>query len=55
VEGQLSALSRRLDEWAGRVREQDRDAFIAGIQDGLERYWQKRAQAPSAAGSPPVS
>jgi glyoxylase-like metal-dependent hydrolase (beta-lactamase superfamily II) len=80
VEAQLGDLSRRLDDWAGRVREQDRDAFIAGIRGqieqgaepgmlaaytqaappeqlyaGLERYWRKRTETPSSAGSAPVS
>jgi glyoxylase-like metal-dependent hydrolase (beta-lactamase superfamily II) len=80
VEQQLAALSSRLDEWAERVREQDRDAFIAGVREeikhgaapglleaytqaappeqlyaGLERYWRKRAETTSSAGSPPVS
>jgi len=80
VDHQLAALSSRLDEWAERVRAQDRDAFIAGVRDeiergaepglleaytqaappeqlyaGLERYWRKRAETPSSAGSPPVS
>jgi glyoxylase-like metal-dependent hydrolase (beta-lactamase superfamily II) len=29
---QLEEVSGRLDEWAGRVREQNQDTFIAGIQ-----------------------
>jgi glyoxylase-like metal-dependent hydrolase (beta-lactamase superfamily II) len=80
VERQLSALSSRLDSWAELARGQDRDAFIAAVNEeierqaepgmpaaytqaappeqlyaGLERYLQKRAEAASAAGSPPVS
>jgi glyoxylase-like metal-dependent hydrolase (beta-lactamase superfamily II) len=29
--GQLDEVGERLDEWADRVREQDRDAFVAGV------------------------
>jgi len=32
VDAQLSELSARLDDWADRVREQDRATFIAGIE-----------------------
>jgi glyoxylase-like metal-dependent hydrolase (beta-lactamase superfamily II) len=35
VELQLRELSRRLDEWADRAREQDRDRFIAGIESEI--------------------
>ena len=36
VDAQLDELSSRLDDWAGRVREQDRDAFIAGIEAEID-------------------
>lgn len=73
VEAQLDEVGRRLDERAERVREQDRDTFISGIEQeiargadasirpayaqaaapdqmyaGLERFWRKRAEAPSS-------
>jgi hypothetical protein len=35
VESQLREVSRRLDEWAGHAREQDRDRFIAGIESEI--------------------
>jgi glyoxylase-like metal-dependent hydrolase (beta-lactamase superfamily II) len=35
VEAQLDAVSTRLDEWAERAREQDRDTFIAGIREQI--------------------
>jgi hypothetical protein len=28
-------VSRRLDEWADRAREQDRDRFIAGVESQI--------------------
>jgi glyoxylase-like metal-dependent hydrolase (beta-lactamase superfamily II) len=37
VDGQLDSLERGLDELAQRVRDQDRDAFIAGLADELAR------------------
>jgi glyoxylase-like metal-dependent hydrolase (beta-lactamase superfamily II) len=37
VDGQLDSLERGLDELAQRVRDQDRDAFIAGLGDELAR------------------
>jgi glyoxylase-like metal-dependent hydrolase (beta-lactamase superfamily II) len=77
---QLEEVALRLDDWADRVREQDHDAFIAGIvaeidaaaepgtlpayvqaappeqlHAGLERYWQKRAEALPGPAAPPVS
>jgi glyoxylase-like metal-dependent hydrolase (beta-lactamase superfamily II) len=80
MDAQLSEVSERLDRWAGRVREEDRDAFMARVEAeieaaadpgihpaytqaappeqvymGLERYWRKRAEAPPAPASPPVS
>jgi glyoxylase-like metal-dependent hydrolase (beta-lactamase superfamily II) len=40
VEAQLQALSERLEDWAARARDQDRETFIAGIKkeiaDGAE-------------------
>jgi glyoxylase-like metal-dependent hydrolase (beta-lactamase superfamily II) len=32
VEAQLDEVSRRLDDWARRAREQDKDEFIAGVR-----------------------
>jgi glyoxylase-like metal-dependent hydrolase (beta-lactamase superfamily II) len=37
VESQLGEVSRRLDEWADRVREQDRERFITGIESEIAR------------------
>ena len=36
VDAQLAEVSARLDDWAERVREQDRDAFIGGIEAEIE-------------------
>ena len=37
VDAQLSELSARLDDWAARAREQDLDAFIAGVRAEIAR------------------
>jgi glyoxylase-like metal-dependent hydrolase (beta-lactamase superfamily II) len=37
VEDQLAELSRRLDDWAGRARDQDLDAFVTGVRDEIAR------------------
>ncbi len=37
VEAQLSELDRRLDEYAERAREQDLEAFVAGVRSDLAR------------------
>jgi glyoxylase-like metal-dependent hydrolase (beta-lactamase superfamily II) len=36
VDAQLDQVGRRLDEWAGRAREQSQEDFIAGVQHDLE-------------------
>jgi glyoxylase-like metal-dependent hydrolase (beta-lactamase superfamily II) len=36
VEAQLDEVGKRLDDWASRVREQDRETFIAGMRRDLE-------------------
>ncbi|HUE27628.1 MAG TPA: hypothetical protein VMP89_12710, partial [Solirubrobacteraceae bacterium] len=38
VDAQLGQLSARLDDWAERAREQDRDEFIAGIEAEIEAH-----------------
>lgn len=37
VSVQLDEVARRLDEWAARVRDQDRDDFIAGVREEIVR------------------
>jgi glyoxylase-like metal-dependent hydrolase (beta-lactamase superfamily II) len=37
VDSQLAEVSRRLDDWAARVRDQDREEFIAGIEAEVEQ------------------
>ena len=37
VEAQLGEVGRRLDDWAQRVREQDLEAFVAGLREEIER------------------
>jgi glyoxylase-like metal-dependent hydrolase (beta-lactamase superfamily II) len=34
-EAQLAELSARLDDWAGRAREQDLDQFVAGVREEI--------------------
>lgn len=36
VDSQLSELSSRLDDWAERARDEDRDAFIAGVESQVD-------------------
>ncbi len=42
VEAQLAELERRLDDWAGRARDQDQEAFIAGMRQELAAGAQER-------------
>ena len=38
VDAQLGELSQRLDDWAARAREQDREAFIEGVRAEMEEH-----------------
>jgi glyoxylase-like metal-dependent hydrolase (beta-lactamase superfamily II) len=38
VDDQLGELSRRLDDWAERARDQDLDAFVAGVREETARH-----------------
>ncbi len=38
VDEQLAELERRLDDWAARAREQDLDAFVAGVRDEIAQH-----------------
>jgi len=38
VDAQLTELSARLDEWAGRTREHDLDAFVASVRDEVAEH-----------------
>jgi glyoxylase-like metal-dependent hydrolase (beta-lactamase superfamily II) len=53
VEAQLGSLSARLDDWARRVREQDRDAFIVGIEEEIGQGAEPGTAAAYAQAAPP--
>jgi glyoxylase-like metal-dependent hydrolase (beta-lactamase superfamily II) len=38
VEDQLAEVGRRLDDWAARAREQDLDAFVAGVRAEIAEH-----------------
>jgi glyoxylase-like metal-dependent hydrolase (beta-lactamase superfamily II) len=53
VEEQLDELSRRLDEWADRVRTQDAETFIEGITNEIEAGTDAANAAAYAQAAPP--
>lgn len=53
VDHQLNALASRLDEWAQRVREQDRDAFIAGVREEIAHGAEAEVQDAFTQAAPP--
>jgi glyoxylase-like metal-dependent hydrolase (beta-lactamase superfamily II) len=53
VEAQLESLSARLDDWARRVCEQDRETFIAGIEEEIARGAEPGTTAAYAQAAPP--
>ena len=53
VDDQLTELSQRLDDWAGRARDQDLDGFVAGVrQEIAERVDSETAAAYQQAAPP---
>jgi glyoxylase-like metal-dependent hydrolase (beta-lactamase superfamily II) len=50
---QLDALASRLDEWAQRVREQDQEAFIAGVREEIAQGAEADAQDAFTQAAPP--
>ncbi len=53
VAPQLAEVGRRLDEWAARVREQDLQTFMAGMQQEIERGAEPGAVPAYAQAAPP--
>jgi glyoxylase-like metal-dependent hydrolase (beta-lactamase superfamily II) len=53
VDAQLAELSERLDAWAGRAREQDLDAFVAGVRDEIAQYVDQDTAAAYEQAAPP--
>jgi glyoxylase-like metal-dependent hydrolase (beta-lactamase superfamily II) len=53
VDAQLKALSQRLEDWARRAREQDRETFIAGIEEEIAEGAEPGATAAYAQAVPP--
>jgi glyoxylase-like metal-dependent hydrolase (beta-lactamase superfamily II) len=38
VDAQLAEVSQRLDDWASRARDEDRETFIAGVRTEIEQH-----------------
>lgn len=53
VDEQLSEVERRLDEWAQRVRDQDRETFIAGVEAEIARGARDEYRTPYAQAAAP--
>ena len=53
VEAQLTELSARLDDWADRARERDRDAFIAGVDAEIDARTDTRFHPAYTQAAPP--
>ncbi len=53
VEAQLSELSARLDDWAGRARDQDLEGFVAGVRDEIAKHVDPDAAAAYEQAAPP--
>lgn len=53
VEAQLGELRRRLDEYAQRAREQDQEAFVAGVRADIERDAGDALLEPYTQAAPP--
>jgi glyoxylase-like metal-dependent hydrolase (beta-lactamase superfamily II) len=53
VDDQLRELSRRLDDWAGRAREQDLDGFVAGVREEVAEHVDPDTAAAYEQAAPP--
>ena len=53
VDDQLAELSARLDDWAARAREQDVDAFVAGMRDEIAQHVDADTAAAYEQAAPP--
>jgi len=53
VDAQLAELSERLDDWAARARDQDLDAFVAGVRDEVAQHVDAETAAAYDQAAPP--
>ena len=53
VDAQLAELSQRLDDWAARARDQDLDAFVAGVRDEVAQHVDAETAAAYDQAAPP--
>jgi glyoxylase-like metal-dependent hydrolase (beta-lactamase superfamily II) len=53
VDDQLAELSQRLDEWAGRARDQDLDTFVTGVRSEIAEHVDPDAAAAYEQAAPP--
>ena len=53
VEDQLSELSQRLDAWADRARDEDLDAFVAGVREEIAEHVDAETAAAYEQAAPP--
>jgi glyoxylase-like metal-dependent hydrolase (beta-lactamase superfamily II) len=53
VDAQLAELSERLDDWAARARDQDLDAFVAGVRDEVAQHVDAETAAAYEQAAPP--
>ncbi len=53
VDDQLAELSRRLDDWAARAREQDLDGFVEGIRAAISAHVDAETAAAYEQAAPP--
>ncbi len=53
VDAQLAELEARLDEWAARAREQDRDEFVSGVRDEIAQHVDSDTAAAYEQAAPP--
>ena len=53
VDDQLTELSQRLDDWAGRARDQDLDGFVAGVRQEIAEHVDAETAAAYEQAAPP--
>jgi len=53
VDAQLAELGRRLDEWAERAREQDRESFVSAVREEIRQGAEPSAIAAFEQAAPP--
>jgi glyoxylase-like metal-dependent hydrolase (beta-lactamase superfamily II) len=53
VDAQLEELGARLDDWAGRARDQDLDAFVDGVRDEIAQHVDRDTAAAYEQAAPP--